>query len=579
MKRVSAIPFAVLAAAFLALAGCGGGTGETGSQGAGSTLDGDTGGIRIVRVTSHIASPTTWSDSFSYVVDSEVRASSSLVILPGTIVKFERGGRLTTVGNGAIIAEGTASRRIRFTSIRDDAPGGDTNGDGNATVPSRGDWRGISLQGGNGSVFRSCDFTYSGDSYGGDGSPALDLGKTDRSVVDGCVFAENDGGDPGTPFGALKADSAGAATVVANNVFHANNLPLTIHPAVRVETGNLFHDPSDPSRTNRYNGVFVSGGDLTSPASWSGQEVPYVLGERLQVLGPLTIGPGAVVKFASGGSLETALGGTIRASGTVSSRVIFTSIRDDAHGGDTNGDGSAAPPSPGEWDPILLDGANGSVFRNCDFRYGGGGGHGALNLGTTSGTTVDGCIFADNEGGDPGNPWGALDAMLAGGATIITNNAFFGNSVPLTISEKTDLDATNRFHDPANPGLGNRYNGIFVLPGADLTAPRAWSASEVPFVVQKTLGIYRSLSLGPGVVLKFQPGTGLKIANRAGGSLVTSTGNEFTSIRDDARSGDTNGDGSGTFPQAADWEGIRYEYIVGSASNYADWPNIHYDIY
>lgn len=570
MKRMTTGYGATLLALILAVAGCGGG-GEEGAAGSGANP-----GSGVVRIDSDITSPATWTDAHVYVVDGENRVYSSLVIQPGTTVKFERNGSLSTAGSGGIIADGSTSRRIRFTSVRDDSRGGDTNGDGTTTSPSRGDWRGISLEGGYGSVFRNCDFAYSGDSYEGRGGPALDLGTTDFAVVEGCVFSDNDGGDPGRPCGALQADRAGAATVVARNVFFGNNVPLSIHPAVRAGDGNVFHDPAIPARANRYNGIFVSGGDLTAPAAWTAQEVPFVVSERLLVHQALTLGPGTTVKFQAAALMETANSGTIIASGTAASRVVFTSIRDDAHGGDTNGDGTATLPSRGDWARIALYGANGSRFANCDFRYGGADGYGALCLEHTNLTTVDGCVFADIDGGSAVAPWGALDAVFADSGTVITNNTFFGNTVPLAIDEAVGMDDSNLFHDPANAARTNVYNGIFVSPRGNLAAPVRWSATEVPFVFNDTMRLFDTLTLGPGVVLKFAAEHGLEVY-RPSGAINAGPGVVFTSIRDDAHLGDTNGDGRATTPQTYDWDGIYYEYLGGMNAIYASWPNILYD--
>ncbi|MBE2198378.1 MAG: hypothetical protein IAE79_07180, partial [Anaerolinea sp.] len=103
--------------------------------------------------TTYVSGPitvdTTWTAAGSpYVVTGDVTVNSgvTLTIEPGVIVKFDLSRQLHI--NGTLTAEGTAAQPITFTSLRDDSVGGDTNGDGNATVPARGDWNYIYLNNG-----------------------------------------------------------------------------------------------------------------------------------------------------------------------------------------------------------------------------------------------------------------------------------------------------------------------------------------------------------------------------------------------------------------------------------------------
>ncbi|MBS1853879.1 MAG: SBBP repeat-containing protein, partial [Acidobacteria bacterium] len=102
---------------------------------------------------SVIAASTTWDLSQSpYVIPSgglTVGAGATLTIVPGVVVKFRYapGGCCYTSAylrvQGTLVANGTAAQPIYFTSERDDTVGGDSNGDGSATVPAAGDWSGI----------------------------------------------------------------------------------------------------------------------------------------------------------------------------------------------------------------------------------------------------------------------------------------------------------------------------------------------------------------------------------------------------------------------------------------------------
>lgn len=125
-----------------------------------------------------------------------------------------------------------------------------------------------------------------------------------------------------------------------------------------------------------------------------------------------SVAPGQIVKALSGNT-RISVEGTLSAEGTRDAPIVFTSPLDDALGGDTNNDGEASAPSPGNWQGIALSGLAAMDF--VEVRYAGNSnssfdsalhvGGGTLTaeslrveLSSTTGTSCDGAgsLTADN---------------------------------------------------------------------------------------------------------------------------------------------------------------------------------------
>ncbi len=121
-----------------------------------------------------ISENTTWEKGEVRVIDDPMNGlaimpGAKLTINPGVIIKLGKDTPITVAGELDI--RGRAEEPVIITSLKNDSVGGDTNGDGGATVPAPGDWFAI----GAGGPEAKISIDYAEISYGGgyDDNPAM----------------------------------------------------------------------------------------------------------------------------------------------------------------------------------------------------------------------------------------------------------------------------------------------------------------------------------------------------------------------------------------------------------------------
>ncbi len=374
----------------------------------------------VVDVSSNIITDTTWTAGNVYYVRNNIEVSSgaTLTIEGGAIVKFWTPIDPSTQALTNLKVKGdlrftfpetppTDDHRVLFTSDRDDAAGGDSNNDGQQTLPAPGDWEYLQL------AWESTDpaIQYLNVRYSKDGlnihnttattyQPAisdnifventcgLTLSLTANGSVTGTVsnntFSQNKYG-----FCTRRTNGLGQINpILSNNNFNNNSiLPIYLYgtsfPIYDNNTFVGYIDPLDRLGIG-LGGVFTGTGTLTIVDG-----MPFVIVSPMEVSGAgayLTVPAGTVFKSFTRYELakttdplpglkvvDTNNSGIIFQS-TQASPIIFTSYRDDSIGGDTNGDNLDTEPLAGDWSGVYYRDQRqisepNYTFEWLDFRY------------------------------------------------------------------------------------------------------------------------------------------------------------------------------------------------------------------
>ena len=141
---------------------------------------------------------------FVYYANSVIKVSGAaspvLTLQSGTICKFAQSGRFWVESGAGFIADG-----VIFTSNKDDGVAGDSNGDGDTTLPTNNDWRGVEFFDGSTGSVTNCDFRFSGGGMIHNAGSDVTVSASSflnnfkgiyarpdaRPVVVGCCFSDN----------------------------------------------------------------------------------------------------------------------------------------------------------------------------------------------------------------------------------------------------------------------------------------------------------------------------------------------------------------------------------------------------
>ncbi|MBN1552401.1 right-handed parallel beta-helix repeat-containing protein [bacterium] len=292
----------------------------------------------------YIDSDETWmpEDNPHVIIDwVAVNDGIVLTILPGCIVTFDAGTHLDIRGH--LVSEGTVTDPIQYTS--------------NSSSPVAGVWDGVQFEtSSTGGSLTHCLFEYGGDEYG-----MILIQCDDVSIFD-CDFSESSNYFVEVWF---------SKTVIIERCSF-DGCPT--YP-VSVSMGTVHNLKNNTFSNNTNNAIEVKSGTLpgTRGYRWVNQGVPYAITAWVNIDpgAVLNLDPGCIIKF--GGDEFIHVHGTINSVGTQSMPIVFTSLKDDTYGGDTNGDVDMSIPQPGDWRYINFwaDAATPGSFKNTIFRYGG----------------------------------------------------------------------------------------------------------------------------------------------------------------------------------------------------------------
>jgi len=536
--------------------------------------------------------------------DLNVNEDASLTITEGSTVKFEDYWAGINV-YGTLIADGTTNDSIIFTSVKDDAHGGDSNGDGTETAPASNQWSTVQYLAGSSGSLKYCFIGYGG----GEGSANIHIFDSDVDIENCTILNSEERGiyvenaSPDINNNLIKNNlnegvyftgfDASKTLSLSNNIFLNNHRAVFALLSDETADITLINNQSTGADANGYgrNGFNLQG-TIAGTNTFTGQkddDFPFILYSDLTVKAEasLTITEGTKVKFEDYWA-GIDVYGDLSAIGTENDSIIFTSIKDDAHGGDSNGDGTATTPASNLWSTIQYNASSTGGLKYCFIGYGGGEGSANIHVWDSDVEIEHNTILHSEERGiyvDNASPdinYNVINNNLKEGvyfngfdtlkALSLNNNIFLNNNkaiFALLSNETADITLINNESTGADAnGYGrNGFNMQGTIAGTNTYTGQ--TDNDFPFIIQEgdiNIQTDASLTLTAGSKVKFENyWSGINVY---GTLIADGTSNDsivFTALADDAHGGDCNGDGTTTTPASNQWSTVQY--LAGSSGS------------
>ena len=509
-------------------------------------------------VSGTIGTNTTWTTTASpYVMTGSVTVNQgiTLTIQPGVTVKACNTCVLDIWGT--LSAVGTSASPIAFTS--------------SSASPTPGIWAGIHFAWTSASNQMTwATVTWGGGANGGAISidsvtPQLSNVTVTSSGAAGIYVTGSGTGPTGPTIDSSAISSSAtyginlvnAATAAITNTTLSNNGSYAIGADVNTNVNGLTSITATGNGGGTKNGIEQRGGNLTGTRTMhtsGGVLAWFVTGNLTVYSGTLTIDSGVTVKFSSG--VELWVGAQLTAIGTSASPITFTSAN--------------ASPAPGAWADIhfAYNSSTSSRISYANISYGGAANGGSVTIDsitpqldhlTISSSSTAG-IYVTGGGTGPTidsstiTGSGTYGINLTNAATAIITNTALNSNGSYAIGADVNTNVNGLTSMTAASNGGGAKNGI-EQRGGNLTGGRTFhtSGGVLAWFVTGNLTVYSStLTIDPGVTVKFSPGVELWVGSQLIANGTSASPITFTS--------------ASATPAAGDWADIHFAWNSSPSS-------------